>query len=330
MDEWPKHGLEARSTSDVTVPIRGTQSFVRVMQWCWKHPSVTAIEVLWRWTFGSLALWVLWTQGAKVVSAVTGGRRDLASLGLGQLTITDPLGAASRVATALGLLLPPLLLVARWAVPVLLVAWLLVSTIGRSLVLRRVDPAMRMRPLTLGLLQLVRAVALGASLLLWVVLLRWAGATAVSEPLARGGSPELVLYFAIVIVGTLLMFSLWSIVSWAFSLAPLVAMQRGLGVIASLRVSVERGPIRLKLVEINLVMGIVKIALIVLAMVLSACPLPFQSVMTQDFLVNWTVGVAVLYLLGSDFFHVARMVAYLELWRVYTEPSAGVSEVLPR
>ncbi len=330
MDEWPKEGREAGARSNVaTAPVRGTQSFVRVMQWCWRHPSVTALEVLWRWIFGSFALWILSTQSLKVVSEVIGGRRDLAgmarALGLDQLSLTDPMGAAGRLASALGLLLPPLLKAASWVVPLLLGVWLILSTIGRSVVLRRVDRAMRIRPLTLVVLHLVRILALGTSLLLWFLLVRWAGATAVTKPLAIGGQPQLVEYFAIVIVGTLSLFSLWAVGSWALSLAPLIAMRRGMGVADSLRASVERGPIRLKLVEINLVMGIVKIALLILAMVLSACPLPFESVMTQEFLVNWTLGVAVLYLLASDFFHVARLVAYLELWSVYSEPKSTAS-----
>ena len=318
MDEWPKHGLEETSRGGLA-PVRGTQSFVRVIEWCWRHPSVTALEVLWRWVFGAFALWLLSKQGTAIVAGVTGGRSDLASLGLDQLTITDPLGVTSRVVTALGLLLPSVLSAARWVAPLLLAVWLIVSTAGRTLVLRRVDRDMRVRPLTLGMLQLIRVLALGGSLLLWFLLLMWAGATAVTAPLAAGRSPELVEYFAIVIVGTLLLFSLWAVGSWVFSLAPLLAMRLGLGVGASLRAAVERGPVRLKLVEINLVMGIVKIALIVLAMVLSACPLPFESVMTPAFFLNWTLGVAVLYLLASDFFHVARMVAYLELWRTYAD-----------
>ncbi len=174
-------------------------------------------------------------------------------------------------------------------------------------------------------LQLLRVAALGCSLLLWAWLIWWAGQTAITAPLAAGGQPALVAYFAIVIVGTLLLFSLWAIVSWVFSLAPLIAMRQGTGVIASLRAAAVRGPVRLKLVEINLVMGIVKIALLVLAMVLSACPLPFESVMTPQFLLNWTMGVAVLYLVASDFFHVARLVAYLELWRLYNPHPAGES-----
>ena len=124
-------------------------------------------------------------------------------------------------------------------------------------------------------------------------------------------------YFALVIVATLGLFTLWAVVSWALSVAPLLAMLRGLGVGGSLAAAFRLGPLKSKLVEINLVMGIVKIALIVLAMVFSATPLPFESVTTPEFLMWWWAGVTVLYFLGSDFFHVARQVAYLQLWRAY-------------
>jgi hypothetical protein len=64
-------------------------------------------------------------------------------------------------------------------------------------------------------------------------------------------------------------------------------------------------------------MGIVKIALIVLAIVFSASPLPFESVATPDFMLRWYSVVTVLYVIASDFFHVVRIVAYLELWKAY-------------
>ena len=80
------------------------------------------------------------------------------------------------------------------------------------------------------------------------------------------------------------------------------------------------GPLKSKLVEINLVMGIVKIALMVLALVFSATPLPFESAATPEFLWCWWIGVAVLYFIASDFFHVARLVGYLRLWRAYERP----------
>lgn len=304
-------------------PVRGTQSFVRTLSECWTRPSLTALEVLWRWAYGIPALWVLFHQGRTVVGQATGGTFDPASLGLdkallndpvGALT-ADPLGAVGKFGGAVSALAPGLERVAVWLLPVLLAAWIVVSSVGRTVVLRRAERTLHRRPLTLIALQAIRMFALAASFFLWFRLLVWSAATAIAAPIRAGAEPNLVLYCALVIVLTLVLFVSWSVVSWYFSLAPLLAMLQDLGVAASLRASAHIGSLRGKLVEVNLVMGIVKIALIVLAMVFSATPLPFQSVTTPAFLAWWWAGVTLLYLLGSDFFHVARLVAYLRLWR---------------
>ena len=164
-------------------------------------------------------------------------------------------------------------------------------------------------------LQAIRMAALAAVFVVWFWVMGWASRTAVSGPIAAGQEPNLVGYCAMVIVVTLGMFIAWSAVSWWFGMAPLLAMLRGTGVVASLRDAGALRGLKGQLVEINLVLGIVKIALLVLAMVFSACPLPFQTVTTPEFLAWWWAGVGVLYLVGSDFFHVARLVAYLTLWR---------------
>ena len=160
-------------------------------------------------------------------------------------------------------------------------------------------------------------VALLGSFAVWFWCMERVAEWTVTGPMAAGGEPNLVGYFALVIVATLGLFTLWAVVSWALSVAPLLAMLKGLGCGGSLAAAFRLGPLKSKLVEINLVMGIVKIALIVLAMVFSATPLPFESVTTPEFLMWWWIGVTVLYFLGSDFFHVARQVAYLQLWRAY-------------
>ena len=201
--------------------------------------------------------------------------------------------------------------------PLLVAVWVVVSAVGRTAVLRRADASLAARPLTLVVLQGLRGMVLGAGFLLWFRLMMWAGGTAVTKPIEGGAEPNLLLYFVLVITGTLGLFMLWAIVSWWLAVAPLLAMLSNEGAWPSLRASFRVGALRLKLVEINLVMGIVKIALLVLAMVFSATPLPFESVTTPEFLTGWWLGVTALYLLGSDFFHVARLVAYLRLWRSY-------------
>jgi hypothetical protein len=217
----------------------------------------------------------------------------------------------------MALLLPRVLSVALWLAPLLVVVWVLVSAVGRTVVLRRVDGRLHAAVGTLIVLQALRVVALLGSFAFWFWCMVRVAELTVTGPIAAGGEPNLVGYFSLVIVATLGLFTLWAVVSWALSVAPLLAMLKGLGVGGSLSAAFRLGPLKSKLVEINLVMGIVKIALIVLAMVFSATPLPFESVTTPEFLFWWWTGVTVLYFVGSDFFHVARQVAYLQLWRAY-------------
>jgi hypothetical protein len=145
----------------------------------------------------------------------------------------------------------------------------------------------------------------------------------ITAPASRQMEPSIVLFCAMLIVGTLALYVLWGAVSWPLYLAPLLSMQLGVGAGAALKAAFRSGQVRGKLIEINLVMNIVRIALIVLAMVFSASPLPFSSVETQTFLNCWWGGVGLVYLGMSDYFHVVRSAAYLSLWRAYDESAAG-------
>lgn len=306
-------------------PIRGTQSFVHTLSSCWHRPALTGLEVLWRWVYGIPALWLIVTQLRRILAAHTAGTYDLVRLGLdhallsdpvGALT-ADPLGAVNKLTHAVDLVLPDVKHLALWLIPSLVVVWIVISSFGRTSVLRRADAGLQSKPLTLMLLQIIRLAALAASFWVWFSSIGWASRVAVTLPIAAGEEPNLVLYCAMTIITTLGLFVLWGIVSWIFSIAPLLAMLQGSDAFASLAAALRLGSLKSKLVEINLVMGIVKIALLVLAMVFSATPLPFESVTSAGFLAWWWAGVTLLYLVGSDFFHVARLVAYLNLWRAY-------------
>ncbi len=310
------HSAKDRISQDGVVvaagTVRGTQSFVHTLSECWRRPSLTALEVMWRWAYGIPALLILWYEGSKILRET-----PVDFVALRNMTVLDPMGSATTLAKTMEVLLPRVLRVALWLVPLMLVIWVVVSSVGRTVVLRRADRRLHRRVGTLIVLQAVRVVALLGSFAIWFWCVERVAEWTVTRPIAADGEPNLVGYFALVILATLGLFTLWAVMSWALSVAPLLAMLRGLGAVESLAAAFRLGPLKSKLVEINLVMGIVKIALIVLAMVFSATPLPFESVTTPEFLMWWWVGVTVLYFLGSDFFHVARQVAYLQLWRAY-------------
>ena len=294
--------------------VRGTQSLVHTMARCWRHKRWTALEVAWRWAFGVPALAVAAYEVVKILRVT-----PVDVTALREMSIVDMMGSAETLAKAMEVLLPPVLHVLAWLGPVLVAVWVVASSIGRTVVLRRVDASLHKRLGTLMVLQALRVVALLGSFVVWFVCMRHIAGATVTGPMAAGAEPNLVGYFALVIVTTLGLFSAWAIASWAVSVAPLLSMLRNAGAWASLKAAFTVGPLRSKLVEINLVMGIVKIALIVLAMVFSATPLPFEAVATPTFMAWWWAGVTLLYFVASDFFHVTRQVAYLELWRAYEE-----------
>jgi hypothetical protein len=285
--------------------VRGTQSLVYICAACWKRPSLLAWELLWRWGFGIPLAIILYLEGYRILSGVPLGQE-----GLSGISLNDPVQAGQQLTVAATALTPAVVRTALWLAPLLAIAWALVSGLGRNAVLQRLDPALRPAPFTLIALQLLRIAALAAACLGWFRTIRWAAETTLD-----GAEPNLVAYSAWVICLSLGMFLLWALLSWVFSIAPLLAMLEGTGVLRSLARSLHLGPLTGKLVEVNLVLGIVRLALIVLAMVFSAIPLPFETDMTGAALYLWWVAVTLLYLVAGDFFQVARLAAFVHFWR---------------
>ena len=305
---------------------RGTQSFVYILSLCWHRPSLLALELAWRWLLGipllaALAFTALriWTQTVAQIRAT----------GLFDFSLQFPLNGALSIGESYQILRAPILHALAWLVPLAIVAASVAAAIGRNAVLRRYRPSLPWKPGVSIALQLLRLAALCLTFALWFRALQWAAdfalATASSTDVVQG-EPNLVFYCALVIVISLGIFILWALLSWVFSIAPLLVVLENRSVGSSLARSLRLGPLTGKLVEINLVMGIVKIALVVLAMVFSATPLPFESVVHGTSLYAWWAVVSVLYLIASDFFQVARVVAFVELWGMYSKPNSEGTE----
>jgi hypothetical protein len=295
--------------STLSSRLRGTQSLVHIFAYCWSRPSLLLLELAWRWLYGLPALLLMYFEGSRLLASI-----PLAASGVDEFSLQDTDHATVILANVWQLLTPPLFHLLLWLAPLLGIGWALASGLGRSYVLRRYHPQLAFRPATLIVLQLLRVAALGASLVAWLKAIQWSANTTLS-----GEVPNLVLYFALVICISLGVFTFWALISWIFSVAPLLALLENRGSIASVQRSLRLGPLTGKLVEVNLVLGIVKLALVVLAMVFSATPLPFSSVMVGTPLYLWWIGVTIAYFAASDFFQVARLVAFHRFWRIYHE-----------
>lgn len=306
--------------------VRGTQSFLNVMHDVWQRPSLLALELLWRWAFGiPLAIFLGW-EGWHIYSAAA---PQLAATGITTASpLVYPMQSAASLASVYEILAPPILHLLTWLIPVAIVAWAVASGIGRSAVLRRYDPKLPRRWGTLITLQLLRVVFYGGSLWFWFAAMQWSARVTL-----WGGQENVAGYCALVICISLGIFTLWALVSWVSLIAPVLALVERRGVASSLLRSFRLGPLTGKLIEINLIMGIIKLALTVLAMVWSAMPLPFEAQMQGNSLYAWWAVGTILYCIASDFFQVARLAAFIELWRVFQPtaeaPVTSASKVAP-
>jgi len=293
------------------VPLRGTQSFVHLLGSCVRKPQLLAIELAWRWIFGIPALLICYYQLTALIA-----RTPLVPGSLDSFSLADPNAAALAYANTSAALLPGLQQLAIWLGPILAIGWAFSSGIGRSILLRRMVPGSAPEPGTLIGLQFVRIAALAGLCLAWFAAIHWAArATLGVATSAADFSPNLVGYFAWVIVLSLGAFTVWALVSWVSSIAPLVAVLENRRLLSSLLRSLRLGRLTPKLVEVNFILGIVKMALIVLATVFCATPLPFESVASGTPLYVYWGFITVLYLAASDFFQVARLAAFIEFWK---------------
>jgi hypothetical protein len=293
----------------MTQPVRGTQKLVDQMGWVFKRPLLVLLEIGWRWLVGVPVLYVCWQQGKAILTAL-----PPESTGLLTINSNNPWTAAVQIAEVWSTYAPHVAAVVVWLAPAVALAWAIVSGFGRSLVLAKLEPGLRFRPFAMITLQAGWIGLFAALAYAWFRSIEWVAATHI----AAGGEADLVGYFIWAIFLSLGFFSLWALVSWPFAVAPPLMVLEGRSAISSFVESFQLGRVfTSKLMEINLVMGIVKLALIVLAMVFAAAPLPFADELgPRASQIAGTAAIA-FYFVASDYFHVVKLKGIVEFWHVF-------------
>lgn len=293
----------------MAVAVRGTQSLVEQMGWVFKRPSLTVLEVAWRWLFGVPVLVACWFETQRILAIV-----PIDSTGLADANIQNPWLASVQVADAWVQYRPHVMAVLPLIAAPAALAWVIISGIGRNLVLKRMNPKLPFRPAAQILLQAAWLAALIAICWAWFRSIGWAAATHISST----AQPDLVGYFIWVIFLSLGFFTLWALLSWVVSIAPLLVLLEERSALSALGESLRLGrAFTAKLVEINLVMGISKLCLIVLAMVFSSVLLPFSEEVGAGVLhLDWII-VSIFYFAASDYFHVVRLRGFVALWEIF-------------
>ena len=293
----------------MAAPLRGTQSLVGQMGWVFARPSLTLLEVAWRWVFGIPFLAVCWAQAQHILAVL-----PLDSTGVSAINPQNPWVAATQLAHAWALYQPHVGAVLRWLAPAAALGWVVVSGLGRSALLKRIDPRLPFRPLPMVVLQAAFLLGLLVTFWGWFRSIGWVAATHITT----AGEPDLVGYSVWLIFLSLGFYTLWAMASWALSIAPLLMLLENCNPAQALARSLCLGKAFTgKLVEINLVMGIVKLALMVLAMVFSAAPLPFSDQLGADALHGIGAVALVFYFVANDYFQVVRLKGFVEFWKMF-------------
>jgi hypothetical protein len=294
-------------------PVRGTQLLVEHMSDVFRRPSLIAIEIAWRWLFGIPFLLACWKQTQQILAAF-----PLESSGLTSIDIQNPWVAAVQLSNAAAFYEPHVLVVLRWLLPAAAGAWVVISGLGRNLLLRRMEPdrspRLLFRPIAMIALQAAWLALLAVTLWGWFRSMQWIAATHITS----STEPDLVGYAIWAIFLSLGFFTAFALASWPLSVAPLLALLEQRSVFSALGQSLRLGRIFTgKLAEINLVLGIVKLALLVVAMVFSAAPLPFSDELGASAMHFVWAASAIFFLVANDFFQVVRLKAFVEFWRLY-------------
>ncbi len=213
--------------------MRGTQSAVGQMGWVFMRPSLVALEVAWRWIIGIPLLLISWTQSAKILAAL-----PPSSTGLDLVTLQDPWTSAVRLADAWDLYRPPVMHVMAWLAPAAAVAWVVISGLGRNLVMMRLESRVRFRPLSVMALQ-------GIAWLAFLALVCWAWYRSISwaavTHIGNGAEPDLVGYTMWATFLTLGFFTLWAVVNWPVAMAPMLLLLEERSALSALRESLRLG-----------------------------------------------------------------------------------------
>jgi len=279
------------------------------MAWMLRHPAVVALEVGWRWLFGIPFLLVCWSRLQHVLTIL-----PPEDSGLTSINAQNPWIAAGELSRAWWQYQPLIVNQLRSILPIAALTWILVSALGRSLALKAAEPRIRFRPTAMLLLQTAWLIVFGSICCGWF----WSVARVASTHFARGNEPDLIGFAIWLIFLSLGFFTIWALLGWIVSVAPVLMLLEDCSAPSALRLTFKLGrPFTSELFEIGMVMGIVNLALVVVAMVLSAAPLPFSDELGGEALHAVWAGATVFYLIAHDYFQIVRLKCFVQFWNIF-------------
>ncbi len=162
----------------------------------------------------TVSLGLFW-QAKKILAALPSSYT-----GLSNLDTQNPWVAVVQLADVWSRYEPFVVQALGWLAPAAAIAWIVASGFGRALVLKRLEPGLRFRPLAMIVLQAGWLVLLGLVFWGWFRSIQWVAATHITSD----GDADLVGYSIWAIFLSLGFFTLWALISWPFAVAPMLML----------------------------------------------------------------------------------------------------------
>ena len=275
-----------------------------------RDPALLLIEIGWRWTFGVIAILVLWLSIFAVLGNVPVDSRFFTSSSA--LSVWETAQSIASTAISLG---RALLRVGIAAGIFLVLCWIVLNSLGRHATLLRpaLAPGANLRVCIA--ISVARAGVAFAALLAWI----FAGVVAglLGTAVSRDAVPNVGVMLVILLPAFVLIVVAWATLNWYLSLAPIFAVSGNGKLVAGVR-EFARGS-RDRLVEVSVVSGVIRGACFVIALMLSFAVAALVS--NPPLVVADLIAISLLYFLCADFVFMARLCAYAKL-RTNVEPAA--------
>jgi hypothetical protein len=262
-----------------------------------RDPALLLIEILWRWSFGAIAIFLLLAfiamrpDSFAAVDSVPWSSHDPLLIAQSLLPVAADL-AARRSALAMGLLAATAF-------------WTLFGSLGRMLTLSRLEKG-EVSFRTMLALQFSRA------LFFWLAGAALAGSIVLASRIADSGAQQdLFLYFALAGGSMIVIGVIWAAVNWVLILAAVCCARNAGGVIRSiLQAAALARSHSGDLFGTTFVFAIPRVTALVIAFVLWFLPSGMMATAPHAYFA-WTIVVTLAYFAVSDWLYLARMAGYL-------------------
>jgi hypothetical protein len=262
-----------------------------------RDPALLLIEILWRWTFGAIALFLLLGFVAIQPEALAAGDSV-------QWISHDPILIAQSLLPVVADLASHRTMMGL-AVVTVTALWTLLGALGRTLTLSRLEKiSVSFR--TLLTLQFLRALCfwLAVAALVVSILLE-------SRIALTGAQQDFFLYIALAGGSVILIGVVWSAANWVLMLAAVCCAKNAGGAARSIRQAValvrsHSGD----LFGVNLVFAVPRVIVLIIAFVLWFLPSSMLATAPKAYFA-WTMVVTLGYFAVSDWLYLARLTGYL-------------------